>query len=203
MGLLLMIAVPSFQSASRGGKLRSAVFSLNTSFSLARQNAISSRQNVYVLFPDEAPELYRDVEPQNISKTYRSYAIYGQRDGYLSEWRDLPLGVIIDPEIEFGGFENFYRMMRTASDELFLIDGIRFPTNGDDGRKVYGVGFRSDGPIHVGGLRSPTVFLSEGWTDYDPLSGSFDSWGYVPEIPVQAIRINSVTGQTQIRELFR
>jgi prepilin-type N-terminal cleavage/methylation domain-containing protein len=212
MGLLLMVAVPSFQSASRGGKLRSAVFNLNTAFSLARQTAISTRQNVYLLFPDDAPELYQGLPPDTIAKAYRTYAMFGHRDGYLTEWRELPPGIIIDPDFEIGIFRNLFQL---GNGELYLLRGmatdrpvevVRFPTNDSSVREIYGLGFRSDGPTHRGGLDrtySATIVLSEGWTDYDPVAGVFQGWNYVPDIPIQAIRINAVTGQSQIRELIR
>lgn len=200
IGLLTLISIPAFQSAGRGGKLRTATFQLNTTFSLARQTAITSRQQVYLLFPDDHPPLYNGVAPAHIEKAFRAYAMYGENDGYLAEWRMLPEGVVFDPEIEIGNYHNFYMQQ---DGNLFLLEDIPFPANEDPAKDIYGVGFRSDGPIHVGGVEDPTVFIAEGWTEYDIDAGTFLDWNYTPDIPLTAIRLNAVTGQSNIQELTR
>jgi prepilin-type N-terminal cleavage/methylation domain-containing protein len=201
MGLLLLFAVPSFQSVKGGANLRSAAFQLNTALSLARQTAISSRQEAYVLFPDDQIN-YTD---SHVEYALRGYALYAENDGYMGNWRLLPPGVIIHPTATLGGaYENFFLRQYGGGDPMFSVDSVPFPA-ADDTRLpfMYAIGFRSDGPTHPGGIdnaNSASVYLCAGFTDFDPRTGTFNEWGAIPDVPVTVIKLNAVTGQSSIRE---
>jgi prepilin-type N-terminal cleavage/methylation domain-containing protein len=206
MGMLMLIAVPSFQSASRGGKLRSAAFHLNSSFGLARQTAITSRQEVYLIFPDSESSLYAGNRARYVEHAYRAYALYGQkagedgRGGYLSDWIRLPTGVVFDPD--FAG-PSVDPNLFTHSNPGFVSPDLRFPRDDGDFLPVVRLGFRPDGPIHVGGLEnvnSATVYLSDGSTDYDPQSGILSSLFSIEDSVRFGVRVNAITGQSRLRE---
>lgn len=201
IGLLTMFAIPAFQTAGQGGRLNVAAFQLSTTLSLARQQAISTRQRVFVVFPDDEDVLYTGANAQYRFKAFRAYAVYGERDGYLSEWRSLPPGLIIDPDYSIGGaMENF---TLRGGGSMFLLDNIPFPHDTSPSREMYVVGFATDGPVHVRGTvntHSPVVYLTEGWTSMDDAGGNFD-WGlYRDDQVYRLVHVNAITGQTRIRE---
>jgi prepilin-type N-terminal cleavage/methylation domain-containing protein len=196
IGLLTMFAVPAFNALGQGQKLRSAAFQLNTALSLARQQAITTRQDVYVLFPDDEASLYRSPNQAHVEKAFRGYAIYGERDGYLSDWTVLPPGVVFDPEFERGSYENFFNQ----GPNRYILEDLPFPDNDSARVELFGVGFRSDGPMHLGGVIDPTIFITEGWTEFNPENGAFESWNESRGLRVMAVRVHAVTGQTKLQE---
>ena len=199
IGVLTLIAIPAFQSAGRGGKIRSAAFGLNNAFALARQTAITSRQEVYVVFPDSYAGLYTG-NPMHVEKAYRAYALYAENDGYIGEWRLLPEGVVFHPEYEssVARFQNLF----THSNPQTTMN-LPFPANADANREVFVCGFRQDGAIHMGGLEnthSVSVFLAEGWTSVDTVAGTVGEWGVFPDRSMRSVYVSALTGQTTIYE---
>ena len=196
MGLLMMIGIPTFRSASRGGGMRAAVFQLNSTFSLARQTAITTRQRVSILFPDDRADLYSGLEEAHVEKAFRSYAVYGARDGYISEWRVLPQGVVFDP---FEGVEGRQNIFLVGNATMYLLDNIPFPDNQSNRRKIHALTFRPEGRPHPGG---PTIYLSAGTAAVDPLGDSLVEIVLQADVPFRAISINNVTGQSRMREFL-
>lgn len=209
MGLILAIALPSFTGMRRAAGLQNAVFQFNTTLSLARQTAITSRQQVVVLLPDEEPTLYAGEHSRHVEKAYRAYAVYGMNDGYLSEWRMLPQGVVFDPDVADRGDDmprNVFNIRRSYPDGnfTFLAEDVRFPDNEGVRADMFALGFRSDGCIHVGGVIHPTIYLAEGWTEYDPDSGDFEELIiHREDFLLMGITINALTGQANTREFRR
>jgi prepilin-type N-terminal cleavage/methylation domain-containing protein len=212
MGLLMMIGIPAFQSASRGSKLRTAVFQLNSTLSLARQNAITSRQTVLVLFPDERDVLYQD-NPADVEKAYRAYAIYGTRDGYLSDWRSLPPEIVFDPDIgtpsddypvnmfltEFSGGRKRFITPSTSDPAA-----IPFPDNEGRLMHMYAAGFKPNGVIHIGGTSPANIFVAEGAVEVDISDGRVLDVYIRPINPFfMGVIVNPVTGQVTTREFER
>ncbi len=195
IGLLTLFALPAFQSAGQAGNMRSAVFQLNSALSLARQTAITSRQRVLVLFPDDDGSLYSGQNSQHVEKAFRSYALYGMRDGYLTEWRMLPQGLVFDPYEGITGRQNIF----LVGNGMYLTDNVPFPDNQGNDHSLFAVTFRSEGRPTPGG---PTIYISEGTTDVDPSAGRVDELYVRAELPFRAISINHVTGQSRIREFL-
>lgn len=201
IGLLTLFAIPVFQDAGRGGRLRTAIFQVNANLSLARQNAITSRQRVVMLLPDDAPDL-------DASKAFRQYALYGNRDGYMTDWLELPQGIVFDPDVAATAGElprNIFTLQHggAGGNEIFLADEVHFPNNDGPQRELFALGFRPDGRIFVGGVVNPTLYLAEGWTEYDPDSGVFDNIFVHEDLPLRGITVNALTGQSIIREFQR
>lgn len=94
MSIILIAAIPMFQSMGKrdigmaGSQLRATV-------RLARQYAVTQRQYVFVVFPDNVTP----CETNDVDKLLRAYAVVAQPDPavntyeYVSEWRYLPQGV--------------------------------------------------------------------------------------------------------------
>jgi len=201
IGLLTLFAIPAFQTAGHGGKLRSATFQLNTTLSLARQTAITTRQNVVVIFPDDDPGLYSGANRPHVEKAFKGYAMYGMRDGYLSEWRMLPQGVVVDPDFDaVSSARNLF--LAGGANPTFArpIYSYRFPSNIGSETSMFAMGYRSDGPIYVGGSADVTIYLAEGITQVNPDTGSFEQLAIRNELPRLGLTIQAVTGQTNVRE---
>ena len=198
ISLLTLVGIPAFQSIGRAGNLRSATFQVNTALSLARQQAITSRQQVVVVFPDDDTSLFAGSGIEPADKSFRAYALFGMRDGYLTEWRTLPTGVVFDPEFDRQGARNFF--LYGGANLTFLTPNIAFPTNQDSPTEMFALGFRPDGNVHRGGTASPTLYLAEGTIV------SADGGGVQIEIrdelPRLGITVNGITGQTNTREFF-
>jgi prepilin-type N-terminal cleavage/methylation domain-containing protein len=199
MGMLMLFAIPSFQSASRGGRVRSAVFQLNSTISLARQNAITSRQNVHILFPDSSIS----YGPETIDLAYRAYSLYGSRDGYLAEWRILPEGVVFQRDFRFS------QETGNAIRNIFLQTGTNYLKNvvfpsaeANQSERVLALTFRPDGALDHAAFNPKGVYLTDGFIEPDfdnftiPDSGVF----FRTNVTVYAVEIRPESGQSRIRE---
>lgn len=198
IGLIMLFAIPAFQGADRSGRLRTAVFQLNTTFNMVRQLAITKRDYVYVVLPDDSATLYLSPNQDFVQNALRSYAIYSERDGYIGEWRTLPQGVLFDP------------LYGVPTKNVFGLGGgtgalktIPFPYNTNATKQVHALGYRPDGPISLGGAVPVSLYLSEGWMDYEITSskGTVLGKGFRTNVVV-SIEFNAVTGQSRTREMY-
>ena len=95
MAVLLAAAMPAFNSFKQKG-IQGPVLQLMSTLRLARQYAITHRQYVYVVFPDNS-EIYQPAA--EVSKAFRSYAVLAMTNQvssnftYVSDWKYLPKGV--------------------------------------------------------------------------------------------------------------
>lgn len=192
MGLMMAFAIPAFVSMNRGGALRSATFQLHSNLSLARQAAITTRQDVSVLFPDSDLNLNDGTR----GMAYSAYAVYGERDRYMAEWISLPNGIVfhadwVPPEETGTNVRNIFQ--QTAAG--FSVDA-HFPfSNSSDTQSVLGFTFRSNGTLGAAGFNVKGVYLTEGWVDpvsQDPV--------FLPNTPVFGLEIRPETGQARRRE---
>jgi hypothetical protein len=164
----MAVLVPSFTGLGRGSKLNTAVSQLKTTFSLARQYAITKRERTYVVFPNDNNALYAGTNMAHIAKAFRSYNVYGERSKYLREWISLPEGVIFVPsEAEYQSSEP------SDTKNLFFPDAqknaamsLPFPNSTSPSNLLIAVGFKPDGQMVLGnGSGRFEVFISEGWLD--------------------------------------
>ena len=187
MAILLSLAVPAFQGTGRGSKLRTAVFQVNTHMNLARQMAITTRQNVHVVFQD-------DVNPTNMWN-YSAYAVYAENDEYVGEWRRLPPGIVFHPTHNPGGTVTQPRNLFLNSSNYWV--SVPFPKQGPGASTsvLYGFTFRRDGRMDVAGFNRKSIFLSEGiFKDSESIPT------ILPDAPIFAVEVQPVTGQTKVRE---
>lgn len=193
MGLLMAFAIPAFQGINRGGAMRTAIFQLNTTMSLARQTAISTRQNVSILFPDDA--LTYNDETRELA--FQAYALYSDRDRYMGDWVRLPNGVVFHADLTFPGESGAdTRNIFLQTTQNFEVT-VPFPTNDDNVENVLAFTFRPDGALNVAGFRPKGVYLTEGFveldsTPYTPV--------YIPDTPIFGLEIRPETGQARARE---
>lgn len=93
IAVLLLLTLPSFLDIGRGSKMAAAASQLQATINLARQWAITHREVVYIVFPDDYRQMYSGVSTSEYSKALRSYAVYSPAKGYISEWKYLPPGI--------------------------------------------------------------------------------------------------------------
>jgi len=211
MAIMIGLAIPAFQGAGRGSRVRTAVFQMNTTLNLARQMAITTRQNVHILFPGE---LFNggltSYNQDNIHLAYSAYAVYGARDGYVGEWRQLPPGVVFDADIVPRGdtsaaqpFNIFHQMDPGVTGRTNYLKTVPFffPGNkpGDGPRQMLALTYRPDGAIDHAGFNRKGVYITEGWVTHNPGFGDVQL-NFRPDATTFGLEIRPETGQTRARE---
>jgi prepilin-type N-terminal cleavage/methylation domain-containing protein len=196
MAVLIGLALPAFQGGSRGGRLRSAAFQMNSHLNLARQMAITTRQDVHILFPDNGLTYNADT----IGLAYSAYGIYGARDGYIGEWRRLPPGVIFQdvyrPSAD-GGTQPFNVFLQSPT----YIKSVPFPKAGPTIEAIPALTFRADGALAHAGINRKAVYLTEGWVEYDAsYSSASIEPKFKPESTIFGLEIRPESGQARARE---
>ncbi len=197
IAILMMVAIPVFQGANRGGRTRTAIFQINSTVSLARQLAITRRQNIHILFPDsEAP-----YDEETISMAYTSYALYGERDGYLSEWRELPPGVVFENEID-PRFPNEMQAKNIFLQTATYEKPVRFPRDTDPTNSILALTYRRDGSLLHAGINPKGIYIREGWIE-TPLGATTldpDEVKFRPDATIFGVEIRPESGQARMRE---
>lgn len=145
MTIILVAAVPMFQSMGKRD-LGTAATQLRATLRLARQYAVTRRQNVYVVFPDNGS----DCLSSDIDKLLRSYAVIAQTNSappgyeYITDWKQLPQGSYLDDS-------------QSNSGSVFKLTvvtpyGFPFPTASGSTRNMPHICFRPNGrPYAYGG----------------------------------------------------
>lgn len=193
MVIVLMAAVPVFQTLGKRD-LNTVAFQLRTTLRLARQYAVTQRQWVYVVFPDER----QPYTPETLAHCLRSYACLatnretGQFE-YITEWKFLPKGVyfISDPGTAFTG-----NICRAATPR------IPFPQNNASLRVVPGIAFDSTGQALFGGTNvatDPSIYFTTARLYATNSSGT--GLSLVSHIPgvTNSLRVRNRTGQVDLR----
>lgn len=176
MVAIFAFAIPAFQGIGEGTGMKSAVQKMRSTLMLARQHAITKRENVYVIFTEDG-----DLTP------FQGYRVYGEENGYLSSWKSLPEGIVFSPT-DGSLDENIY------GDTNNLVK-VPYPESEDTTtREFYSVTFTPTGSISEKNVEEPEIFISEGWY----------SSGSSPEIRtnslLRSIEIFGVTGMHRVNE---
>ncbi|HMP74009.1 MAG TPA: prepilin-type N-terminal cleavage/methylation domain-containing protein [Kiritimatiellia bacterium] len=192
MAVLLGLTIPAFQGLGRGGQVRSAVIQLNSQINLARQMAITTRQNVHILFP-ASDGTFNDATRD---KPYSAYALWAERDGsYIGDWRQLPPGIVFHPThggVDSGEQRNIFRQL-----PLYRKGPVPFPRPGPGSTQqdFLAFTFRPDGALHHAGFRVKGVYLTEGWLEPGSVTPNFN-----PNASIFGVEIRPETGRTRVRE---
>ncbi|MBU1693412.1 MAG: prepilin-type N-terminal cleavage/methylation domain-containing protein, partial [Verrucomicrobia bacterium] len=195
MAALMLFALPTFQGANRGSRLRTAAFQLSTTLTLARQNAITRRTITHVIIPDNDPSLYQGSNTNQVDKAFRAYAPYSAREGYLGEWRYLPPGVIFHPLFASGLSKNLFTCDGLPPPPVLnFLTNVPFATASGPIKSVLSIGFRPDGVLHRSAITAVGVYLTEGTVDAN----------LVPQprtnAPVVCLDVHNITGRVRTRE---
>jgi len=103
IAILMAIGIPAFRGIGRGSKMDAALNSIRTTISLARQWAVTHRENTYFLMASQNPKdpdypYTSDILAERLP--YRSYAVYGEKSGFIKGWTYLPEGILFNPDFD-------------------------------------------------------------------------------------------------------
>jgi len=191
IGLVIGISIPAFQGSGQGAKARTAAFQLSTHLNLARQHAITTRQNVFVLFAGK--EVTYTAATRDMA--YSTYMIVGERDGMIGEVRRLPPGVIFDNEYEPKASppEPYNIFLQTKPG---YVKSTNFPTASSSAQNLVGFTYRPDGRLHNAGFNRKSIFITEGWLD----DAAQPTPLFNTNAAVYGLEIQPVTGHAKTRE---
>lgn len=111
VGILLVLAIPAFNSLGKASKMQAGVRQISNALNLARQYAITHRTTTRVVFPHDAtgsrPEwAYRAF---SIIASNRTLVEYTRQNGlanpgtfcweYISKWEVLPEGIVLSNSV--------------------------------------------------------------------------------------------------------
>jgi len=191
MGALLVLVVPAFTGLGRGQSMRSSVSQLRSTLALARQWAITKNENTYVIFPDDAMTYN---PPGRVNMALRSYGVWAEKSGYISEWRYLPPGVYFNPTNLSGN--NIF------DDASLTKHWVVFPANGSPRQEMYCIAYTPNGrlkSIQDGSSRS--LYLNEGLLDVNTNAGLLVAAVLRSTNYTMRFEVRPLTGQLRIREL--
>lgn len=191
---LMLIALPAFQGADRGNRLRTATFQFYTTVNLVRQTAITKRMLAHIVIPDNGPSLYSGIYSNQKDKAFHAYAPYSTKDGYMGEWKYLPPGVLFNAAFNAGRSSNVFTL--AISSHTNFMRSIPFPTSTDPAKSILTVAFRPDGVLHGSNIREIGVYFSEGTLDANLIPA------YRPNAPVLCLDVHNITGRVRSREYY-
>ena len=187
---LLVLVVPAFTGLGRGQSMRSSVAQLRSTLALARQWAITRNEKTYVIFPDDGAT-YNPA--RNAAMALRSYAVWAERSGYISEWRYLPPGIVFDANEPAAN-----NLFNTTTDRVFPVS---FPSNGSPASTMYCIAFTPNGRLNQAGGTTLRLYLREGWVDANTNTGVVSPPVIKSTNFTMFFEMRPLTGQARIREL--
>jgi prepilin-type N-terminal cleavage/methylation domain-containing protein len=226
MAIIASISLPALRGMGRGNAINAAGRQMLDDLSLARLKAISSRSTVYVVFVPtnvvarigaETNPRVRSLLTNLVYGQYSSYAIVTrktvgdqpgrERPRYVTEWKQLPDGVLFAPykfdatlsnhddaySRAFQVVDNATFPFPTATNYVSNLGNFRLPV----------VAFNAAGQLISG--RDEVIPLAEGSVFFTGTSGAFIN----PDVAIQppgnwtnnVIRINWLTGRGSIERV--
>lgn len=141
MGIIFSLTLPAFGPMLRTLKLTTAAENLANVLESARQYAITSGQECYVVFPTST----------GTDKDYKAYKVYKPNSGTIGKWEYLPNGIKVKQDSTF--------ISGTAGTEL-----IPFPEDDDSEQPMHYVRCKPNGsftPKGEGSGSHATITLYE------------------------------------------
>ena len=160
VALLLFIGMPIFQSFSARGT-SSATSGLATTLRLARQQAITKRTDVYVVFPDGRGTYANRSE---IQKAAISYAVIAsnretKRLEYVSAWKFLPKGLVFITNATYNGSgDTVFGSYSLGSDKATVFP---FPADNSSSQNLSAILFKPNGRCYRYSQTSSRWFLGQ------------------------------------------
>lgn len=201
MAILLLFTVPAFQDIGRGSRMRSAINQLTSTLNLARQWAITKREDVYILFPDDHAGLYAGAQ-EHKDKALRSYVVVSPSQGFITEWRYLPAGIYFVDPYNSSNFkqDSFF----DAAKNVFragTLERLPFPEMSSGTKLINTLRFKKDGSVSNAGLQPSEVYLAEAAfaeaNGSEPLDITWKTVGNEGSV-IRAISISPFTGLSRV-----
>ena len=197
MALILVIALPAFDAF----KLRStqtAVPQLISTLRLARQHAITHREDVYVVFPDRRAPNYSPVD--EVDKALCSYAVIAinrETTNYITEWKYLPKGIYFndDPALLKSVFSSYKAN----------VTDFPFPNDRGSVRNLCAVQFRPNGKAYSRGVSDwddgsvAWIPLTSAYVEVNTNTGTVTVFSNLLVGVTNIVRIRKKTGQIDFK----
>lgn len=197
MAIILVAAIPIFQSMGKRD-LGATAAQLRTTLRLARQYAVTQRQDVFVVFPDNSA----DCSTNDVDKLLRAYAVMMTNSvsggyEYITDWKYLPQGIYFDDSPN-----------PTASlwkPTHVTPSPFPFPTSGGTPRNMPHICFRPNGRAYA---YNGTSFPNSDFTVYFTTSRFYSkdndgnrlvAGNHIPGV-TNTVRVRRYTGQVDIRD---
>lgn len=202
MVIMLLFAAPAFQDIGRGNRMRSAVHQLTTTLNLARQWAITKREPVYVIFPDDHKSLYQS-NAEHKDKALRAYVVFTRSQGFVTEWRYLPAGVYFVDPFNSSNFDSddFF----SEQNNIFrgsILTNMPFPDMKSQHIPITALLFEPDGSLGNGGGVNPVeIYLAEAaFAEAESNEPLYIQWKTVGQdgSVIRAVSVSPHTGLTRV-----
>jgi prepilin-type N-terminal cleavage/methylation domain-containing protein len=204
MAVLLLLTLPAFLDIGRGSKMESAVSQLHATINLARQWAITHRETVHIIFPDDWSQVYSGLSTNDYKKALRSYAVYTPSKGYITEWRYLPSGVFfVDTynslNLGIRGNNSGINTNISATVNVFSsnnLTNLPFPTATSSRPPINALTIGPDGKLRRAGILTREIYLSEA-VSLDGTGGRVVNLIWKDNPSVRGIAVNPYTGMAR------
>jgi len=174
MSILLGITITSFKGV-KASALELASSDVASMVKLTRSKAVEYNSDAYLVFTHDSnnANMYGNLEEKK--RFLRAYAIYVKKEGFVSEWRYLPEGIIFHPSLTSSYANNEKNIFDTGNN---FTEEIEYPEPGDTAVTFVAFNFRSDGSMPYSNSSMPAIPIVEGATnaETDPAASSLDAW---------------------------
>jgi prepilin-type N-terminal cleavage/methylation domain-containing protein len=177
MAVVITLTIPAFTGLGRGAKMDSALSGLKSTFSLARQWAITHRDTVYVVFPAGRVRTGYGIA------ALRTYMVFSETEqDYISEPTQLPEGIILD-----------LQQLSTLPSSLPAWLSTKLRNVARD--PIYFLAFNQHGGLESGAA-TQTIYLIEGTTPERGVISASDVTRTFGKGSgrADAVKVNGITG---------
>lgn len=200
--ILMLLTVPAFLDIGRGSKMQAAVSQLNTTLNLARQWAITHRERVHVLFPDDYANLYTSADATDKRKALRSYVVFVEGKGYVTEWRYLPAGLYFVDSYNTLNIndKNIYKTDISAANNVFrqaTFTNCPFPKVTSPRKPINSIIFEPDGQTKTFDIAPYEFYISEA-VALDSAGSQVIKLTWKANPVLRGISVNKWTGSTRL-----
>jgi prepilin-type N-terminal cleavage/methylation domain-containing protein len=194
MAVVMAVTIAGLQMSSGGAKMRTALFQLKSTLSLARQQAITRREPIYVVFPEPSSTFQDAAQRSRLS--YQAYGVWSPSEGYINEWAALPPGVIFHWTISASEVNTANVFANSTATRFNIPATTAGRANRPYGATVPCVSFLPNGRLNQTGGTAVEVFLREGTLNpTDPTVAITQQFRRV-----ESVIIRPLTGQMKFRE---
>ena len=201
LGIAFGIAVAALPGMTRGSAMRASTVELRSTLSLARQWAITHRENTYVVFADGGRYSGDTRTKQAGERAFRGYAVYGEKSGFVSDWKFLKTGIYFFPE--HSGAPNYTPYKNPFENAVGRGVLLPFPEAGDGihPSEFPAVGFKPGGGVKGTGASTQEIYIGEGYMTSAVGRGEVEAGDleFKPNTAITGFQLSGLTGAVKVR----
>lgn len=201
--VLILVTMPALLDIGRGSKMKASVSQLDSTLAMARQWAITHRERVHVLFPDDHAGLYAGADPAEKEKALRSYVLFVEGKGYVSEWRYLHAGIYFVDSYDTNNenAKNVFAAQISPANNIFraaTLTNCPFPAATSSRMPINAVVFEPDGKPATVDIAPYEIYLAEAIAKDTPDAGEIITLIWKSNPVLRCIAVNKWTGSTHL-----